>query len=195
VATRKVRARVQYSVKDQLDERAASAFITRALAGGATLDAPERTRIKTILWRDLDDEVLVHLDSVVVRFVERYAIVSVDLETEQTGRASLIVTLAFGTPEDAAGLVAATDALPRGNPVLAARWGRVLQETVWTALLDVARTHAEERNKVPLDIRVLDGRLRFGAAPALALGKEAKRVFDTTFPKKPIKKTTRDARR
>ena len=195
MATRKVRARARYSVKDQLDERAATAVIIRALAGGANPDASERTRIKTVLWRDLDDEVLVHLDSVVVRFVARYAIVSVDLETEQTGRASLIVTLAFGAPEDAAGLVAATDALPRGNPVLAARWGRVLQEIVWTALLDVARTHAEERNKVPLDIRVLDGRLRFGAAPALALGKEAKAIFDKTFPQKPIKQTTRDVRR
>ena len=195
MATRKVKDRVQYSVKDQLNEAAAAALISRAFAGGARLETSARARTRPVLWKDLDDEVLVHLDSIVVRFVERYALVSVDLETEQTGRASLIVTLAFGSPQDGAGLVAATDALPRGNPLLAARWGRVVQETVWAALLDAARTHAEERGKVPLAIDVLAGRVRFGAAPALALGEEAQRTFDKTFPRKTIKKTTRDARR
>jgi hypothetical protein len=38
---------------------------------------------------DAADEVLVHLDSIQVRFLDRMIVVSVDLETDQTSRAPL----------------------------------------------------------------------------------------------------------
>jgi hypothetical protein len=173
--------RLRYTVQDRLDEPGARILIQRALAGGA-LDERASEGERTVLWDDFGDQALVYIDSVIVRFIKRFAIVSVDLETEQTGRASLIVTLAFGSTQDGAGLIAVTDALPRGHPVLAARWGKVLQETVWSALLDVVRAHAEERGKVPLAIHVFDGRVRFDAAPALALGEAALHAFDQAFP-------------
>jgi hypothetical protein len=174
--------RRRYSVADTLDEDGARALIQRALAGGTQIERSGGERQRTVLWRDFGDETLVHLDSVVVRMIKRFVLVSVDLETEQTGRAALIVTLAFGSTQDGAGLIAATDEAPRGHPLLAARWGRVLQETVWSALLDLARAHAEERGKVPLAIHFLAGHLRFGNVQPLALGEAALRSFDLAYP-------------
>lgn len=187
--------RSRYAVTDGLDEAAATALVQRALAGGAEIDKAGVGRARSVLWSDFGDEALVHLDSVRLRFVKRFAVVSVDLETEQTGRAALVVTLALGSTQDGAGLVAATDALPRGNAMLASRWGRVLQETVWSALLDLARQHADERGQVPLAMHVLDGHLRFNATPALALGEAALKTFDATFPGERAARAARRATR
>lgn len=182
MATRIGTRRLRYAVADRLDEAGARALIQRALAGGTAPGRSSEGGERAVLWHDLGDEALVYIDSVVVRMIKRFAVVSVDLETEQTGRAALIVTLAFGTTQDGAGLVAATDQMPRGHPLLAARWGKALQDTVWSALLDLARAHAEERGKVALAIHVLDGRISFDATSALALGDEAVRTFDAAFP-------------
>lgn len=179
-ATAKTR-RTRYSVADRIDEAAVTELLRLALAGGQPLPA-EAAGGRSVLWRDLGDEVLVHLDSVAVRLVPRFAFVSVELESEQTGRAPLIVTLAMGSTQDGAGLFAATDDLPRGHPLLAARWGAVLRQTVWSALLGLATQHADERGKVPLSMHVLEGRLRFGAEKPLALQEHAQRSFDLTFP-------------
>lgn len=165
MATRIVGKRLRYSVRDVLDEQAMAELVRQALAGQTDLGPVGANRLQTILWDDFGDQVLVYLDSVIVKLIKRLFIVSVDFECEQTGRAPLIVTLALGSVQDGAGLVATTNEAPRGHPLLAARWGRIFQETVWAALLGTARTHANERGKVPLSVHVLDGHLRFGAAP------------------------------
>lgn len=177
-------SRRRYQVGDTLDEAAARAAVQFALAGQREVARPPDGGARTMLWDDLGDQALVHLDSVVVRFVKRFAFVSVDFETEQTGRAALIVTFAFGSTQDGAGLYATTDQLPRGHALLAARWGELLQQTVWAALIDLSRRHATERGKVPLWMHVLDGHLRFGVEPPLALQASAIASFDHTFPGK-----------
>lgn len=174
--------RPRYAVADRLDDAGARALIQRALAGGIDASRSPEGGERAVLWRDFGDEALVYIDSVVVRMIKRFVVVSVELETEQTGRAALIVTLAFGTTQDGAGLVAATDQMPRGHPLLATRWGKALQDTVWSSLLDLARAHAEERGKVALAIHVHDGRITFDATSPLALGAEAVRSFDAAFP-------------
>jgi hypothetical protein len=135
-----------------------------------------------VQWEDAGDQVLVHVDTVVVKLVKRFVFVSAEFETDQTGRGPLIVALAFGSTEDPAGLVATTDEVPHGHPVLAARWGRIFQQIVWTTLLSTARAHATERGNVPESLHVLDGALRFVAAPPLDLNKAALASFDQAYP-------------
>lgn len=173
--------RLRYAVADRLDERAIAQLLQRALCAGREADSAEG-RERSILWHDFGDEVLVHIDSLQVRLRPRFIFVSVDLECEQTGRSPLIVTLAMGSTQDGAGLFATSDELPRGNPLLAARWGAVLRQIVWTSLLGLAAQHAGERGKVPLAMHALEGRLRFGAVPAISLQDHAQRNFDTAFP-------------
>ena len=178
MATRRLARSTRFVHRDTLDEAELRAVVQRALAGNADLPAASAARDRTIVWDDSGDQALVHLGSVVVRLVANSFVVSVDLETEQTGRAPLIVVLAFGTERDPAGLVATTDALPRGDAMLAARWGRVLQQTVWAALIGIARAHADERGKVPSSLHIVRNRLRFTAAEPVVLVDEARATLD-----------------
>ncbi|WP_217591182.1 hypothetical protein [Burkholderia sp. GbtcB21] len=177
--------RSRYAIPDVLGESAVRTIIQHALAGNPdAVAAADANRSRTVVWDDFGDQVLVHLDSAQVRLVKSLAFVSVDFECEQTGRAPLIVTFAMGGVQDAAGLVATTDDVPRGHPLLAGRWGRTYQETVWAALIGTARQHASERGQVPQSIHVLDGHLRLAAVAPLALGATALKSFDAAFPGK-----------
>jgi hypothetical protein len=103
-------------------------------------------------------------------------LLSVDLETDQTGRTPLVVALALGNADDPAGLVATTDELPHGNGLLASRWGKPLQDAVWASLLGLATDHAEERGLAPQSITASAGTLQLSAAtrPSLIVANATK---------------------
>ena len=121
-----------------------------------------------MVWVDHGDEVLAHLDSLAARVSGGRLLVSLDLETDQTGRTPLVVAFALGGANDPAGLVAVTEPFPRGNALLAARWGEAVQAAVWAGLLALAQDHAEERGSAPRGIAALEGSLQFHAGPELA---------------------------
>ena len=103
-----------------------------------------------MIWIDQGDAVLVHLDSVAVRFVGQSVLVSIDLESDHTGRTPLVFAFALGSDAAAgATLMAATEEFPRGNSLLAARWGSVARDAVWSAFLQLAVDHATERDLAP----------------------------------------------
>jgi hypothetical protein len=129
-----------------------------------------------VVWVDGGDEVLVHLDAAQVRILDRALLVSVDLETDQTGRTPLTVVLALGNATDPSGLVATTDEFPRGHGLLAARWGSALQAAVWSSLLGLAHDHATERGKAPRGLSAAPGLLTLHADdPLVALAPGAQR--------------------
>jgi len=68
-------------------------------------------------------------------------------------------------PDDPAGLVVVTDNLPRGNALLASRWGQALQAAMWASFLSLSTDHADERKSAPLGISASQGylHLRSGA--------------------------------
>lgn len=114
-----------------------------------------------VIWVDQGDEVLVHLEAMQIEMQDGLLLVSVDLETDQTGRTPLIVSIALGKSNDGAGLLAVTDEYPRGNGILAARWGSILQEGVWASLLGLAKDHAMQTGQAPRTIEVVGGQLTF----------------------------------
>jgi hypothetical protein len=156
-------------IPDRLDETALGAEVGVRLAGAPAdgTDPPEQIPDK-VIWVDKGDEVLVHLDSITTRVLDRMLLVSVDLETDQTGRATLVVPFAVGGGGDPAGLIAVTDELPRGNGLLASRWGEAVQAAVWATLLGIASDHAKERASSPLGITAFRGALNLHAGPALS---------------------------
>jgi hypothetical protein len=105
-----------------------------------------------VVWTDAGDDVLVHLDSAQVRVLDRMLYVSVDLECDQTGRSPLICAFALGNAEDPSGLLAVTDELPRGHGLLASRWGQILQDAIWGALLGLVGDYSAERKLAPIGI-------------------------------------------
>lgn len=162
-------------VPDQFNEASlASALGIRLLgrpADGSRAAASTTPVTAPVIWVDKGDEVLVHLESVHVRMLNGMLLVSVDLETDQTGRSPLVVVLAMGATNDPAGLVSVTDELPQGNGQLAARWGRVLQEAVWAAMLQLVRDHALERGLASRSLNITAGQLSFQpGAPLQAAG-------------------------
>jgi hypothetical protein len=159
----------------QYDEKAISAELVVRLAG-RTADgslSPVTLSPTKVVWVDAGDEVLVHLDSIAVRILASCLLVSVDFETDQTGRTPLIVSLALSTGRDAGGLVAATDELPRGNGALAARWGPSLQAAVWASLLGLAQDSGAQQNGVPRALTLAGGKLNVQAGLPLRASQAA----------------------
>jgi hypothetical protein len=141
-----------------------------ARLGGSPADgsAPGTTAAASVIWVDQGDAVLVHLDSVAARFVGQTVLVSIDLESDQTGRTSMVTAFALGADATTgAGLVAVTEEYPRGNALLAARWGAVVRDAAWSALLQLANDHAAERSLAPAGLTLATGQLHLTAAPAL----------------------------
>jgi hypothetical protein len=123
----------------------------------------------TVIWIDAGSEVIAHLDSIQTRLLKGTLLVSIDLETDQTGRSPLIVALHLSAdPNDPAGLVATTDEYPRGDGQLASRWGRPLQAAVWASLLSLAQDHAAQRSGAPQAITITEAGLTMQAGPPLS---------------------------
>ena len=139
----------------------------KARLGGASFTTDGGTTPSQLVWVDGGDEVLVHVDSLTTRALDGALLVSVDLETDQTGRQPLVVVLSMAAADDGAGLVAVTEDVPRGDPVLAARWGAALQNAVWAALTALARAHADERAGAPRALVVTADGLRLVAGAPL----------------------------
>jgi hypothetical protein len=144
----------------------------RLRIAGAPADGsvPAPLSSPVIVWADAGSEALVHLDSIQVRMLPGTLLVSLDFETDQTGRSPLIVALTLSAdPKDPAGLVAATDEYPRGDGRLAARWGRAFQAAAWASLLSIAQDHAAQRSLAPRNISVGPNGLTLQAGPPLSI--------------------------
>jgi hypothetical protein len=159
------------SIPDALSEAEVETLLAARLSGTpADGSAPSETAPTSVIWVDQGDEVLVHLDSVAVRYVGETVLVSIDLESDQTGRTPLVVPFALGDDSTAgATLVAATEEFPRGNALLTARWGTAVRDAAWSALLQLAADHAAERDAASRGLTLEGGQLRLTAGPALTL--------------------------
>jgi hypothetical protein len=158
--------------KDLVDEPALAEEIGIRLAG-TPADGSEQAQgppPKKVIWVDAGDEVLVHLDSTRVKVAGRTLLVSVDLETDQTGRAPVIVAFAISDGTDAAGLVATADEVPHGHPLLASRWGASVRASVWASLLGIVEDNAARKGLAAASISALRGQLQLGADAPLHLG-------------------------
>jgi hypothetical protein len=153
----------RFEIPPRLDEAALAAAVARRLASPDVLPkgfgAPG-----PVVWTDGADEVLVYLPSLRVALRDGLIAVSVDLESDQTGRETLVMPFAVGGTRDPAGLVAATESLPRGDGLLVGRWGRIVQDAVWNALLAVVDDYARRLDKLPFGFSAGHGVLTLRAA-------------------------------
>lgn len=157
-------------IPDQLDEKTLTGHLTMRLAGSPADGSPSPSQTPgKVIWVESGDEVLVHLDSMQTVILDGVILVSVDLESDQTGRTTMVVSFAVGKANDPAGLIAVTDEFPRGNGVLASLWGRALQAAAWSSLLALAMDHATERSAAPLGVSAIKGTLSLTAGAALTV--------------------------
>lgn len=141
--------------------------LRESLGGSLTGPAdPGEKPPSAVVWTDLGDEVLVHLDSITVDVGPGVVTASLALESDQTGRQTLRVPFAVGESREDASLIAVTEELPVGHPELSARWGRSVQAALWNGVLDLARSRAGVAEGVPGRIWVEGDEVFFEASKA-----------------------------
>jgi hypothetical protein len=121
-----------------LDTRTARALYLAALR-------PEKG--ESVLWREGDNELLVEVSKVDIRFGDSIVMVSVPVRCDQVGRRVIHVPFALGSGKRQAGMVAATESRPRGPAEIVDLWGEALTALAWQALLRVAATLASESGR------------------------------------------------
>ena len=170
-----------FQVDDTLTEADLTGRLRWAIAGSAaTSDAG------VIVWQDRGDEVVVHLSTLQVRLAAPAVFAAVDLESDQTGRGPLIVRFVFGDEQDPAGLFATTDEVVLGHPQLAARWGPIFRDLIWSALTRLSSDHAAERGLAPLRFGIGNGKLDLNASASIPLPDRVKQILNP--PPKPPKR-------
>ncbi len=102
-----------------------------------------------VVWADVGEEVLVHLDSLAIEVHPGLIVATLDLESDQTGRETMSVPFAVGDSREDGTMIAVTEELPTGHPGLAARWGPSIQAALWAGILDEARDRAGVAGGVP----------------------------------------------
>jgi hypothetical protein len=143
--------------------RLASELGTRLVgtaADGRALDSPVTG---PFVWVSDGDEILVYPASLQTRVVGDVLLVSIDLETDQTGRSPVVCAFALARDPEGGGLLATTDEVPFGDPLLVGRWGRVVQDALWASLMALAADHSAERGASPAGLFLRAGRLEFAA--------------------------------
>jgi len=124
---------------------------------GARCTAPGQPPPARVIWQDGDSEVLVHLDKTQTVLFPGLVLIALTLEADETGPGQLVVPFAVGSPDSPAGLVAVTEARPRGPAALADRWGEAATAAAWLALLDVAHAMALRSGTDTAGARLIPG--------------------------------------
>ncbi|HXA51896.1 MAG TPA: hypothetical protein VNV86_16385 [Candidatus Acidoferrum sp.] len=157
-------------IPDSFTDVALAAELAQRLAGRAADTGPVLSTRKIpgqVIWVDAGSEIMVYLNSTKTSIADGLLLVSTDFECDQTGRTPLIAAFAMNKGVDSAGLFATTDEFPRGNGILAARWGAIYQNAVWAALTSLVADHAAERKLFPLALVCTANVLHLRSGPRL----------------------------
>lgn len=137
-------ARAQLFVLD-LRPADAPALIAAQLGGNEPKTA--------VVWRDAESELVVYPGETRVRLAPGFVIIELHVASDQTGRDILVIPFRVGGSPNEAVATAFTETVPRGNALLAARWGPVATTITWHALLRAGQALlARRRLKQPMAI-------------------------------------------
>jgi hypothetical protein len=144
---------------------------------GARYAAPGQPPPAQVVWQDGDSEVLVLLDETEAVMLPGLVLIALTLEADETGPGQLVVPFAVGSPDSPAGLVAVTEARPRGPAPLVDRWGEAATAAAWLALLDVAHGMALQSGTDATGARLIPGAISCDGS-VLAVTPQARQPAD-----------------
>jgi hypothetical protein len=94
-------------------------------------------RTNTAVWTSGDSELLVGIGAVDVQTLDGVIVVTIPVRCDQSGPAEVHVTFAVGSPNQPAGLYAATQRRPQGPEVVIESWGEALVAYAWSVVLQL----------------------------------------------------------
>lgn len=96
------------------------------------------SEVPELVWSRAGSEIAVVIGKLGATTAEGGLVVTVPVQTEQTGAVDIQVPLAVGTTDRDAGLLASTSSQPLGPAVIVDRWGEAIVALVWQSVLQVA---------------------------------------------------------
>jgi hypothetical protein len=148
---------------------------------GATFAAaagpPEARAAGAVVWAQTDAELLVRLQRIRVRFLDGLVLVGIPVYCEQTRDAEVVVAFAVGAKDAPAGMIIATESVPRGPDVIVDRWGDALVAAAHQALVALAQSIAGAAGSDVDGVGLLPAALQ--ASPdGLEITPQARHAFD-----------------
>lgn len=101
-----------------------------------TLLVPTGYEIGPVIWEDAESDVVVHLDKLRFALKPGLILFELTLEADGTGLVPMVIPFKIGNDANTASLIISTEHLPRGEQLMAHRWGEIVQEHLWFALLE-----------------------------------------------------------
>ena len=108
---------------------------------------PANHSIGPVIWEDSESEVIVHVDTLRFAIKPGLALFEIHLEADGTGLVPMIVPFTTGRDVASASLIISTEHLPRGEQLMTHRWGEIVQEHLWFALLEAGEQLKNEQLK------------------------------------------------
>jgi hypothetical protein len=120
----------------------------------AAAGPPEARAAGGVVWTRSGAELLVRLAQIRVRFLDGFVLVGIPVYCEQTGESEVVVAFAVGSTDAPAGMVIATESVPRGPAAIVDRWGDALTAAAHRALItltqNIAGAAGEDVDGAPL---------------------------------------------
>jgi hypothetical protein len=132
-----------------------------------------------VLWSDGANRLLVHIARAQARLGEGFVDVTLPVQCDETGMASVICTFVTSTPDKPGGFVWACESRPRGPAVIVTLWGDPLVALAWRALVELSGTIASYAGRDRFDRPLVPGTV-FAARDGLTVVPMAPHVFPQT---------------
>ena len=115
--------------------------------------AAGHTTIGPVVWEDGESEIVMHLDKIRTALKPGFIIFETTLETDQSGSVNLVIPFRVGKSIKEASLIITTENLPRGSRQIAARWGTIVQDNIWFALLEAGEDLKNKKySMIPIEL-------------------------------------------
>jgi hypothetical protein len=121
-------------------------LVRQAALAASGIDAAAQ-REQAVLWRHGGSELLVWPGRLQTRLADGMVALSLPVQCNQSGEATVHVSFAVGSRARPAGLVAATDERPRGPAAVVDLWGEPLLAFAWQVLLSLVTHIAAEAGR------------------------------------------------
>ncbi|MCF6281803.1 MAG: hypothetical protein L3J28_06250 [Candidatus Polarisedimenticolaceae bacterium] len=144
--TEQPRHRPSVQIPANSDDLFKLAISTRALQKKMQqLLAPQEHKAGPVIWQDGESEVIVHLDKLRLAIKPGLVLFEIQLEADNLGLVPMVVPFRIGNDIKSASLTITTEHLPRGDSLMTHRWGEIVQEHLWFALLEAGEQIKQEQ--------------------------------------------------